>query len=255
MQTRVNQYILTVAAGKRLIAQACLRLPSIQQALQSGTVVITAGTTNSYLAEAALGKLEQDASFDRVRFFRGITLPPDRDFKGEQWEFLGDVVLEKGVWKKGLTIFDVVDQLEAGDIIIKGANAVNLVDQEAAVLIGHSQAGTIGAAILPVIGRRVELIVPIGLEKRVDENIGELAQMLNAADATGPRYFPIKGNIITELRAISILTGAKAKLIAAGGVYGAEGSVRLAVRGTDEQLAQADRILAAVASEPDFITE
>jgi len=33
----------------------------------------------------------------------------------------------QNVWKKGKTIFDVVDSLEEGDIIIKGANALPIV--------------------------------------------------------------------------------------------------------------------------------
>lgn len=42
------------------------------------------------------------------------------------------------------------------------------------------------------------------------------------------------GEIFTELDAIKLLAGADACLIAAGGVYGAEGSSWLGVTGTEE---------------------
>jgi len=82
-------------------------------------------------------------------------------------KFPGDVVIIKGVYRKGKTIFDVVDELREGDVILKGANAVNLIQRRAAILIGAPNAGTIGASLPAIVGRRVKLIVPVGLEKRV----------------------------------------------------------------------------------------
>ncbi len=52
------QFILTSAAGKRLIAKATASHPSIKKALKSGTVVIIAGTTRGYVAEELLKILE-----------------------------------------------------------------------------------------------------------------------------------------------------------------------------------------------------
>jgi hypothetical protein len=45
------QYLLTVAAAKRLIGRALATHPAIKQALSSATLVIIAGTTNGYVAE------------------------------------------------------------------------------------------------------------------------------------------------------------------------------------------------------------
>ena len=60
------------------------------------------------------------------------------------------------------------------------------------------------------------------------------------------------GEVFTEIDAISFLTGAKAELIAAGGVCGAEGSVRLAVSGDTEQMEAAERLMKSVSLEPGF---
>lgn len=255
MQELTKQYWVSVAAGKRLIAKAVLELPQLKQALRENTVVITAGTTNGYLAEEVLDHLGQKEGFSIQRFYRGITLPPDyetfMEAKGET--FLGDIVIKAGKWEQGLTLADVVDELVQGDLIIKGANAVNLQEQEAAVMVGDLKAGTIGRALPAVIGRRVELLLPVGLEKRVISSIGKIVRRVNSADASGPRLFPVRGTIITELEAVRILSGAEADLIAAGGVSGAEGSYRLAVTGTEAQLQMVDVLMAEIVNEPQLI--
>lgn len=246
-----EQFWLSVTAGKRLIAKAVPQLPSVRQALAENVVVITAGTTNAYVADEILQSLGQEQGFSYQHFYRGYVVPPGykATLENEPERFLGDVVIRKGQWERGLTIIDVADELKPGDVIIKGANAVNLQDQEAAILIGHSKAGTIGAAIQAVIGRRVDLILPVGLEKRIPGSIGAIAAKLNAVNASGPRYFPVRGKIITELEAVQILTGAEAELIAGGGVSGAEGSYRLAVSGARAQLESVRQIVQNVISE------
>jgi hypothetical protein len=258
MTGSIRQHLITPAAGKRLIAKGLVKHTAIQTALNSGTVAIVAGTTNGYFAEELLQNIGQAQGFSRKHFFRGITLPPGKEIleTGRSItanEFPGDVIIAKGSWQKGQTLFDVVDQLQAGDIILKGANAVDLVSGEVAVYVTHPKAGTIGAAIQAVIGRRVRLVVPIGLEKRVYGNLYELAQKLNGVNAHGPRLFPVPGEAFTEIEAISWLTGAKAELVAAGGVDGAEGAVWLAVSGSNEQVQKTGELIKTISSEPAFV--
>jgi hypothetical protein len=253
----MKQFVITPAAGKRLIGKALVVHPAIQTALRSGTVAIIAGTTNGYVAEELLTHIGQAQDFARRRFFRGITLPPTRSTTEagrvpDESEFPGDVIIVKGVWHKGRTIFDVADDLKEGDVILKGANALDLSRKRAAILIGHPKMGTVGAALQAVIGRRVWLILPVGLEKRIPGDLDDLADKLNAPGAHGPRLLPVPGQVFTELDAITLLTGASAELFAAGGVCGAEGSLRLAVSGDTEQLEAVERLFKSVASEPAF---
>lgn len=248
-------HVVTPAAGKRLIGRALARHPALDAALADGTVIVVAGTTNGYVAEELLGRLGQAEGFSRRRFFRGVTIPAPRVEAGErpsETECPGDVVIRKGQWEPGRTIFDVVDDLQEGDVILKGANALDLAAWRAAILVGHPKAGTIGAALTAVVGRRVRLILPVGLEKRVAADLDELAAQLNAPGVTGPRLLPVPGEIFTELEAIALLSGAEAELVAGGGVAGAEGAVWLAIDGTDEQVAAADALLREVAAEPAF---
>jgi hypothetical protein len=142
--------------------------------------------------------------------------------------------------------------LKEGDVILKGANSIDLKEKKAAILIGHPKGGTIAVSMQAVIGRRVHLIVPVGLEKRVTGNLDELAKRLNAPGSTGPRLYPVPGEIITELEAVFLLSGAEAALIAGGGVCKAEGSVWLAINGQPDELKSIKGIIDSIKNEPPF---
>jgi hypothetical protein len=253
------QTSLTVSAGKRLIALAVAEYEPVKDSLLKRTIVIIAGTTNGYVAEELLKTTGQNKELNTKRFFRGVILPPGKKTEDsgrlpDESQFPGDVVLVKGAWQKGKEIFDVVDDLKKGDIILKGANCINLESGKAGLLIGHPKGGTIVAAMQAVVGRRVRLLIPSGLEKRISADIDEIALKQNVPGNSGPRLFPVpSGEIITELEAIRILAGAVAELTAAGGVCGAEGSVWITVRGTFEQEEKAKAIIDKVKNEPAFI--
>ncbi len=243
----MKQINLTPAMGKRLIGKGMAAHPSIQRVLKKGTLVIIAGTTNGYVAEEILGSIGQADGFSRVGFRRGMTTsaasqPPKLDFPG-------DVVIRDGSWQKGLSIGDVVEDLITGDVILKGANAIDRLGR-AAVQIGHPKAGSIMTSMSAIIGRRVELIVPVGLEKRVIDDIHDLVMKVLVLDTEGPRLMPLPGKSFTEIDAIRTMTGGEATLIAAGGVYGAEGSIWLGISGEAEQVDATIRLAESLSLEP-----
>ncbi len=251
------QVALTVSACKRLIAKGIVLHPEIQKAIQSHIIVIVAGTTNGYIAEEILKYLGYEEPFPKNRFFRGVTLPPwcsttEIGRIPDETNFPGDVVLVKGHWEKGKNLFDVVQQLTQNDIILKGANALDVKNRRAGIFVAHPQGGTIGAIIPAVIGRRVRLIIPVGLEKRIYGNLDNIAMKINATNATGPRFFPVPGEIFTEIDAIKLLTGADAELIGAGGVNGAEGALWFAITGDAGQEHKSDELIKGIQDEPIF---
>ncbi len=253
----MKQFLITPHIGKRLIAKTIANHPAINKTLKNGTLVIVAGTTNGYVAEEILKIHKIADSFSRKHFFRGITIPPTKIITAEgrladESKFPGDVIITNGVWQKGKTIAEIIDKLKEGDIILKGANALDLAHKKAAILIGHPKAGTIGLALPAVVGRRVKLIIPVGLEKRVDGDLNALAEKLNSPGSCGYRLLPVPGEVFTELDALRALTAADVELIAAGGVCGAEGSCWIAVTGEKEQEEFAEQIIASVANEPAF---
>ena len=242
------QIYLTPAAGKKLIAKALVARPEVQDALHNHTIVLITGTTNADLAEELLTAV--GAGFEKRGFYRGITKPAAARSDMPQRQI--DVVIEKGVPREGLTIFDVSEKLTKGDIIFKGANAVHVPSRTAGILIGHPYAGTIVACQAAAIGRRATLIHPVGLEKRVDQPVYELAALVNAPDQTGPRLYPAAGTPYTELDALRDLCGVEATLIAAGGVCGYEGGVYLQCCGDAEALARLQEVYAEVKDAPAY---
>ncbi|MBN1892523.1 MAG: hypothetical protein JW780_07050 [Clostridiales bacterium] len=251
------QILLTPTAGKRLIGKATAKLLMESQAIRKGTVAVIAGTTNAYVAEEVLSLLGQAEGFSRRRFFRGITTANRKDtdeagrLKGDR-EFFGDVIIKNGVYTPGQTIEDAIDEIGAGDIIVKGANCLNCTTGQAGILIGHPQGGTIMKILPAIVGRRTRLILPVGLEKRVDGDINEISKIMNASDSSGYRLMPVAGEIITEIEAVRILYGLNSRLVAAGGVAGAEGAIWLAIDGDSRITDPIGKELKAISSEPSF---
>lgn len=247
--TESKQVFLTPAGGKRLIALALSKQEEVLNAMKNRRVVVVAGTTNAYLAEELL-LLIGESDFDIHGFFRGIIRR--EAIPGNLSRVKGDVVIDHGVWQKGVTIHDVGDTLREGDLIFKGANAVNLQTGEAAVLAGNPTSGTMGVIYRAVVGRRVKLITPVGVEKRVYEPISRLCLLCNSPDAVGERLAPSFGTVFTELDAIRSLTGCEPHLVAGGGVCGCEGGAFFQCVGNAEQLSSLREWIALANREPMF---
>lgn len=240
------QVTVTPAMGKRLIGKGMVAHPSIQRVLQKGTLTIIGGSTNGYVAEEILTSIGYEG-FQRTGFRRGLTVKPGT--KAPEMDFPGDVVIKEGEVTLGGNIFEIGPKMGPGDVVLKGGNAFDA-RRQPAVQIGSDVGGTALAAVSSVIGKRVELIVPIGMEKRVFGDVYELALITNAGDGKGPGYFPLPGTIFTEIDAIRLLTGAEATMISAGGVYGAEGAIWLIITGSPEQEKSAGALIKSVIDEP-----
>ena len=258
MQDQVTKsFFLTVSAGKRLIGRAIAEMDEIVDVMMNRTLVIIAGTTNSYVAEEVLKKIGHKDVLNKKVFIRGVTLPPhyimneSGQLDGAS-SFPGDVVIRKGEWLQGKTIHDVIDELKRGDIIMKGANAANFQRKQAGIIIGDSKGGTILLSLQAIIGRRVSLYIPVSQEKRVYEDLNRIAATINASDAQGHRYCVVSGNLVSELESIESLTGVSAKLAGAGGVCGAEGGIWVTLTGNRASVNQAYSLLDSLSAEPPF---
>ncbi|HNV23094.1 MAG TPA: hypothetical protein PLB67_13070 [Candidatus Hydrogenedentes bacterium] len=248
------QVILTVSEGKRLIAKAVSEMPVVKQALQDGMVVIARGTTNTYVAEELTGqKIAHGA------YVIGWTGPAKGGQAPEPGERIEDIVLVNGQVQTGMSMDDALNALKAGDVVIKGANALDREHKTAGVLIGggpNSSAGTTGKVYPVVVSRKAHLVIPIGLEKQVQGDVIDIAnKMREPVESLNniPSMFLVTGHILTEIEALELLTGASVFQAAAGGIAGAEGSSRLICRGTREQVEKALAIAESIQGEPAFL--
>ncbi len=242
--------VLTVAQGKRLIARAVAQLPEVRQAMANGLVAIGRGTTNAYVAEELLAQ-----TLPKGEYVAGRTLPP-----GVPGERLGtmkypDIVLKDGQRVDGQSVIDAVEQMKPGDVFIKGGNALNYETGVVGVLVGHPMGGTI-SVYGALAARKAHLIIPIGLEKLVIEDINRLSRESRRADnhpaASAVSLLPITGTVVTEIEAFKQLAGVDARLLSSGGVAGAEGAIWLLLQGSKEALDCALALHASVQQEPNL---
>jgi len=245
--------VLTVSESKRLIAKGVAVLPCVQRALESGLVVISTGSTNAYVLEEILGE-----KVDKAAYLTGRTMPAVMKEKPSFPKRMKDVVLRNGEIVEELDRYSGAEELQAGDVFIKGANALNYDKKIAGITIGGpGGGGTIGAVLGPIISRRARLVIPIGLEKMVAHDIFEIADTLAEGDELAnhvPTLFPVSGTIVTEIEALELLfPGLRALHVASGGILGAEGSVRFLLRGEGELVKKTLELLESIQGEPPIL--
>jgi hypothetical protein len=240
--------VLTVAQSKRLIARAVVQHPYVKAALHTGVIGICRGTTCSSVAEEFLGR-----PVERFGYTTGVTLPKRPYPPVEPSKcVMHDILIRRGeIHMDGETVIEAAKNMGQGDVIIKGANALNYEKGVAGCLVGHPQGGTVGGFWGPLYGRKLRLIIPVGLEKEIAGDILRLS--VECMDENpGSSLAPLTGTIITELEAIRILTGGTAHQIAAGGIRGAEGAVRLMISGGEREVQAARELIAELEQEPQY---
>jgi hypothetical protein len=238
--------VLTPAASKRLIAKAVAGLPEVQWAYANGRLSVTNGTTNAYVLEELTGEKVPPYQYAIGMVTDGLlTMSAKEDRVGARFFVKGERV--------EMDSRDFLKTLEKGDVVIKGGNAVDE-HGNAGVLVGNETGGTIGAVFGIACVRGIPIIMPIGLEKLIP-SIPDAATGWGQLTLTHAMGLPCwltpvtTGLVMTEIQALGILAGVRARQVAAGGVGGSEGSVVLLVEGYEENLNKAITIVGAVKGE------
>ena len=234
--------------SKRLIAKGVRNHPAVKTALNTGNIGITRGTTCTYVAEEFL-----ERQIEPFSYTTGLTLPkePSQPVKTPDAR-MHDIIIRNGeIHMDGETVGEAARNFGPGDIIIKGANALNYEKKVAGCLIGHPVGGTVGSIWGPLYGKKIRLVIPVGLEKIITGDILAISEQ-TMDENSGNALMPMTGTIVTELEAIHILTGAISYQIAAGGIRGAEGAIRLHAHGTPDQLNALKKVLAEIETEKSF---
>jgi hypothetical protein len=125
---------------------------------------------------------------------------------------------------------------------VKGVNALDT-EGNVGVLVGNPiEGGTIGKVMSASKKKNFGVLFPVGLEKLVPFPIGQAAKEARKKSYTyamgvDVALWPCKGGIvIDEIKAIEILSGARATPIASGGLNGAEGAVTMVIHGEEHQV-------------------
>lgn len=226
-------FTLTPAESKRLIGKGAAALPEIKHAMMNGYLLIGRGSTNAYILEELLGEKIKKEAYTAGQVIKGVlcVLGPEERIK--------PVIFHKGKAIEAEPV-SVLDKLAPGDILLKGANAIDH-QGNVGVLMASPVGGTMGQFYLAMKARGLEIIYPVGLEKMIPsvelaaqfggtltlgKTIGALVGMACVAD----------GIAFTEIDAIESLFNVEAVHFASGGWGGAEGCVTLAVDGPDAEV-------------------
>ena len=245
------QISLTVSESKRLIAKAIAQMPIIKKAMKDGMVIIARGTTNTYVSEEIL-----DKSIERGAFVTGKVYPKKGGKRLNPSTKLSEIILINGKADEQISYSEAVKKLKAGDVMIKGANALDNKNKTVGVYIGSSSGGTTGKFLPYVVAKKAYLVIPIGLEKLITGDLIELSnKMRDPVESLNKvlSMFLLTGEIVTEIEALKILTGVSAFQSGAGGIGGAEGGVRLVLRGSRDQVGNTLNIVKGIYGEPPFV--
>jgi hypothetical protein len=242
------EIVLTVSQSKRLIARGVRNHPVVKAAFNNGVIGICRGTTCTYVAEEFIGH-----PIEPFAYTTGLTLPrsPEPPISSPSTS-MHDVIIRAGeVHMDGETVIDAASNMGAGDVIVKGANALNYDRGIAGCLVGHPKGGTVGGFWGPLYGSKIQLVIPVGLEKEIAGDIIGISR-LTVENNSGNSLMPMTGIIITEIEAIELLSGVSATQIASGGIRGAEGAVRLLIEGSETEIAKTREIVTGLEAEKPF---
>lgn len=241
-------FALRPAESKRLIAKAVVKKEEVQKALESAYIILCEGSTNVLVAQELFG-LDWTAEY----FTSGMSVGGTLCIAAKEVRGRFPLVAYKGELTE--TSYDeALKHFHLDTVIIKGGNAI---DPEG--LVGVIISGYDGGSVARVIGTATsqgnKIICPIGLEKAV-------FSVRNAARHTGAKRFDYSmgadygmfilpnAEVVTEIQAIKLLTGAEAVHVASGGIGGSEGAVILSCEGTSTQIDQLIRLIEGIKGEP-----
>ncbi|NHJ32219.1 MAG: hypothetical protein FK732_05105 [Asgard group archaeon] len=222
--------------SKKLIAVGVTALDWVREKMKKGRIFVARGTTNAYVLE----EMVAIAEFEKSRYVAGQIIPEGERLTAMPGKKrLAEILFVDGKAQEIESIAKEIDEMTKGDIVIKGANALDF-DGVAGVFLGHPKGGTIGAFLGSLVAKGLRLLIPVGLEKLVAHSIlyssFEMGiEEIDISDGLKTGLFPLLGEVFTEVDALETLFELDEVIhISSGGVGGAEGAVTLLLIGNKD---------------------
>ncbi|NIM45936.1 MAG: hypothetical protein GTO54_10000 [Nitrososphaeria archaeon] len=239
-------FTLSPTESKRLIAKGAVKSEVIQKARDEGLIAVSWSTTNAYVAEELLGKTIDKEKYCAGLITKGVTCATSGEKRPPM------VILDKGR-PVNLSFKEALSKFKAGDVYVKGANAIDPFGV-AGILLAGETGGTIGAAIGTIMARGAKLVIPVGLEKMIP-SVTEASRIsgIHSVDysiGASCGVMPLTNcEIITEMEALEYLADVEAIPISAGGQREMQGSVVMLIEGPDENVQTAIEIVEKIKGE------
>ena len=239
--------VLTPSESKKLIGKAIAKKKEVETAMNNAYVILCEGTTNTFVAKELFAIDIDCANFTSGMNISGVLCNSDRTIRGNF-----PLVAYKGKLVD-ISYEEAISDFHKDTVIIKGGNAIDP-DGFVGIIISGYTGGSTGQIIGTSVSQGIRVICPIGLEKTI-------SSVPCAARYTGGKLFDYSlgcdyglfvlahADVVTEIQAINILSGATAIHVASGGIDGSEGAVVLSINGTEDEVNKAVAIFEGVKGE------
>jgi len=239
---------LTVAEGKRLIAKGIANHPQIKELLKKGTIIITSGTTNTYIAEELA-----NLSAPRGSFVTGHITPQNKGNISEGLPRTSNIIIVDGEISD-ISPDEAMNNAKKEDVVFKGANLLNYEKKQAATCIGSATGGTMAL----IQKTEAHVIIPIGLEKETFGDLYAYEKLFSDCPKSitpAPRIWVHSkdSEIFTEIEAIKTIATVNIVPYASGGIAGREGGMSLIVYGKQHEVQKVIDFIASVQGEAPFV--
>lgn len=240
--------VLTPSESKKLIGKAIAKKKEVETAMNNAHVILCEGTTNIFVAKELFGIDIDCANFTSGMNISRVLCNSDRTIRGNF-----PLVAYKGKLVD-IPYEEAISDFHKDTVIIKGGNAIDS-DGFVGIIISGYTGGSTGKIIGTSVSQGIRVICPIGLEKTI-------SSVPCAARYTGGKLFDYSmgcdyglfvlahADIVTEIQAINILSGATTIHVASGGIDGSEGAVVLSINGTEDEVDKAVAIIEGIKGEP-----
>lgn len=229
--------VLTSSESKRLIAKAVTKISEVKRAMSNAYLILHEGSTNALIAEELFGIEQKSENFTSGFNSSGMLCRASDEVRGNF-----PIVAYKGKiidmeYEKALK-----ENFNPETVIIKGGNAIDK-EGKVGIIVSGFDGGSLMRVLGVAVSQGLKVISPVGLEKCVF-SVSEAARYTGGKKfdySMGPDYgvFVLsQADVITEIQAIKLLTGANAYHVASGGIGGSEGSVILSCEGSEKQVSQ-----------------
>jgi hypothetical protein len=242
-------FTLIPSESRRLIAKGVAAMKEIEVSKKKGYTIICGGTTNGYVAQEILkAKDIPPEKYTAGTICSRVLCVTDVDKRTPS-----PIILFHGK-RVTKTIPEVLKDFHLETVIIKGANAVDPSGKVAVISSGFD-GGTMGATLGTAVSQGLKYIVPIGLEKLVS-SVEESCSWTGAKTldysmgAEFGMFLIPNALVVTEIEALRILTGVKAKHVASGGIGDCAGAVVIVAEGAEKNVKKAISIIEIIKGEP-----
>lgn len=245
------QVVLTPIESKQLLSKAVLNMDGVKRALDEGLLVIHPSSTTIFMLKELGFKLPERGIWVCGHIStKGLCISRNMidavlktpEYGAELYPF--DLIIRKGKLLpfEESALGPILDQMTPKDFYVKSVNAIDPEGKLGVLLAARTSGGSIGLVLKKQKEKKFQIIIPVGLEKRIPVPLSKAQQAASKstkAQGISCGLWRLRGTLVTEIEAFRQMFDVEATPISAGGLEGAEGAIVWALEGESAQVEKA----------------